>query len=68
MYKSREKIAVLCIGILIVLSIWGMLSVQCLAAEKNNDEKQSQIICVGSFEDTFNFVDNNGVRQNFSPN
>ena len=68
MYKSREKIAVLCIGILIVLSIWGMLSVQCLAAEKNNDEKQSQIIRVGSFEDTFNFVDNNGVRQNFSPN
>ena len=37
-----------------------MLSVHCLAAEKNNGEaqtKQQKIIRVGSFEDTFNYID-----------
>ena len=45
-----------------------MLSVHCLAAEKNNDEtqtKQQKIIRVGSFEDTFNYVDQNGVRRGY---
>ena len=43
-----------------------MLSVHCQAAETNNDEKQQpQIIRVGSFEDTFNYVDKNGVRRGY---
>ena len=42
-----------------------MLSVHCQAAETNNDEKQSQTIRVGSFEDTFNYVDKNGVRRGY---
>ncbi|WP_249307311.1 transporter substrate-binding domain-containing protein [Jingyaoa shaoxingensis] len=42
-----------------------MLSVYCQAAETNNDEKQSQTIRVGSFEDTFNYVDKNGVRRGY---
>ena len=45
-----------------------MLSVHCLAAENNNGEaqtKQQKIIRVGSFEDTFNYVDENGVRRGF---
>ena len=35
------------------------------AAETNNDEKQAQTIRVGSFEDTFNYVDKNGVRRGY---
>ena len=42
-----------------------VLTVPCRAAETNNDEKQSQIIRVGSFEDTFNYVDKNGVRRGY---
>ena len=42
-----------------------ILSVPCQAAEMNAIEKQSQIIRVGSFEDTFNYVDENGVRRGF---
>ena len=45
-----------------------MLSVHCLAAEKNNGEaqtKQQKIIRVGSFEDTFNYIDQNGVRRGY---
>ena len=38
------------------LMIWG---------EKNNDEKQPQIIRIGSFEDTFDYVDKNGVRRGY---
>ena len=41
-----------------------MLSVHCQAAEKNN-KKQPQTIRVGSFEDTFNYVDKNGVRRGY---
>lgn len=37
--------------------MWMMLSVHSQAAETNNDEKQAQTIRVGSFEDTFNYVD-----------
>ena len=42
-----------------------ILSVHCQAAETNHDEKQPQIIRVGSFEDTFNYVDKNGVRRGY---
>ena len=50
---------------LMVLGIWMVLTVPCRAAETNNDEKQSRIIRVGSFEDTFNYVDKNGVRRGY---
>ena len=65
MDKSRKKSAVLFVCILLVLGMWMMLSVHCQAAETNNDEKQSQTIRVGSFEDTFNYVDKNGVRRGY---
>ena len=68
MDKSRKKLAVLFVCILVVFGIWMMLSVHCLAAEKNNDEAQTteqKIIRVGSFEDTFNYADKNGVRRGY---
>ena len=65
MNKSRKKTAVLFAYIFVILGIWMMLSVHCQAAETNNDEKQPQTIRVGSFEDTFNYVDKNGVRQGY---
>ena len=48
-----------------ILGMWMMLSVHSQAAETNNDEKQAQTIRVGSFEDTFNYVDKNGVRRGY---
>ena len=65
MSKSRKKSAVLFACIFVILGMWMMSSVYCQAAETNNDEKQPQIIRVGSFEDTFNYVDKNGVRQGY---
>ena len=65
MDKSRKKSTVLCTGIFVFLGIWMVLTVPCRAAETNNDEKQSQIIRVGSFEDTFNYVDKNGVKRGY---
>ena len=65
MDKSRKKAAVLFTGIFVILGMWMMLSVHCQAAEKNNDEKQSQVIRIGSFEDTFDYVDKNGVRRGY---
>ena len=88
MYKSRKRLVVLCIGILVVLGMWMMLSVHCWAAETDNDKEQLQmakqdnstqqetkksdmqakeqkIIRVGSFEDTFNYIDKNGVRRGY---
>ena len=65
MDKSRRKSAVLFVCILVVWGMWMMLSVYCQAAEMNNDEKQPQTIRVGSFEDTFNYVDKNGVRRGY---
>ena len=65
MDKSRKKSAVRFAGIFAVLGMWMMLSVYCRAAETNRDEKQLQTIRVGSFEDTFNYVDKNGVRRGF---
>ena len=65
MDKSRKKSAVLFACIFVVLGMWMMLSVYCQAAETNKDEKQPQTIRVGSFEDTFNYVGKNGVRQGY---
>ena len=65
MNKSRKTSAVLFACIFVILGMWMMLSVYCQAAEANNDEKQPQTIRVGSFEDTFNYVDKNGVRQGY---
>ena len=65
MYKIRERSAVLCIAIFMVLGMWGMLSAHCLAIETNNDETQPQTIRIGSFEDTFDYVDQNGVRRGY---
>ena len=65
MDKSRKNSAVLFACIFVVLGMWMMLSVHCQAAETNNDEKQPQTIRVGSFEDTFNYVDKNGVRRGY---
>ena len=76
MYKSRKKSAVLCAGIFLALGMWVILSVYCRAAEINHDEKQPQtvrqpaateqkLIRMGSFEDTFDYVDENGVRRGF---
>ena len=68
MYKSRKKIAVLCAAIFMFLGMWMMLSVHCRAAETDNDEtqtKEQKIIRVGSFEDTFDYVDKNGVRRGY---
>ena len=64
----QKKIAVLCAVIFVFLGMWIMLSVHCRAAETNNDEtqtKQQKIIRIGSFEDTFNYVDQNGVRRGY---
>ena len=65
MDKSRKKSAVLFACIFLTLGMWMILSVHCRAAEKNNDEKQSQIIRIGSFEDTFDYIDENGVRRGY---
>ena len=65
MDKSRKKLAVLFACIFVILGMWTMLSVHCQAAETNKDEKQAQTIRVGSFEDTFNYVEKNGVRQGY---
>ena len=65
MDNNRKKSTVLCAGIFVFLGIWMVLTVPCRAAETDNDEKQSQIIRVGSFEDTFDYVDKNGVRRGY---
>ena len=65
MYKSRKKSDVLFAGIFVILGMWMILSVHCRVAEKNNDEKQSQIVRIGSFEDTFDYIDKNGVRRGY---
>ena len=68
MFKSRKKSAVLCAVLLMVLGMWMILSVHCWAAETNQDgtqTKEQKIIRIGSFEDTFNYVDQNGVRRGY---
>ena len=44
--------------------MWILCSVHCWAAETQYDERQ-QTIRVGSFEDTFDYVDEYGVRRGF---
>ena len=64
MNKSKKNLAVLCTAMFVIMGMWVMLSVHCQAAETNNDEKQqTQTIRIGAFEDTFNYVDKNGVRR-----
>ena len=68
MFKSGKKSAVLCAGLFVVLGMWMILSVHCWAAETNQDgtqTKEQKIIRIGSFEDTFNYVDQNGVRRGY---
>ena len=66
MNKSKKNLAVLCTSIFVILGMWLMLSVHCQAAETNNDEKQQpQTIRSGAFEDTFNYIDKNGVRRGY---
>ena len=65
MHKIRERSAVLCIAIFMVLGMWGILSAHCLAVETDNDETQPQTIRIASFEDTFDYVDQNGVRRGY---
>ena len=64
MYKRRKKTAVLGAGIFAVLGMWILFSVHCWAAETQYDDRQ-QTIRVGSFEDTFDYVDEYGVRRGF---
>ena len=68
MFKSRKRSAVLCAGLFVVLGMWMILSVHCWAAETNQDgtqTKEQKTIRIGSFEDTFNYVDQNGVRRGY---
>ena len=68
MFKSRKKSAVLCAGLFVVLGMWMILSVHCWAAETNQDgtqTKEQKTIRIGSFEDTFDYVDQNGVRRGY---
>ena len=64
MYKRRKRTAVLGAGVFVVLGMWILCSVHCWAAEPQYDDRQ-QIIRVGSFEDTFDYVDEYGVRRGF---
>ena len=64
MYKRRKRTAVLGAGVFVVLGMWILFSVHCWAAETQYDERQ-QTIRVGSFEDTFDYVDEYGVRRGF---
>ena len=64
MYKRRKRTAVLGAGVFVVLEMWILFSVHCWAAEPQYDDRQ-QIIRVGSFEDTFDYVDEYGVRRGF---
>ena len=66
--KSRKKLTVLCVAIFVFWGMWMMLTVHCRAAETNHDETQTneqKIIRIGSFEDTFDYVDKNGVRRGY---
>ena len=46
------------------MGMWILFSVHCWAAETQYDDRQ-QTIRVGSFEDTFDYVDEYGVRRGF---
>lgn len=61
MFKKGKRLAALWTVIFVVLSM--SLCVHGFAKEK--DASTSKIVRVGSFEDTFNFVDENGVRRGY---
>lgn len=61
MFKKGKRLAALWTVIFVVLSM--SLCVHGFAKEK--DASASKIVRVGSFEDTFNFVDENGVRRGY---
>lgn len=61
MFKKGKRLAALWTVIFVVLSM--SLCVHGFAKEK--DAFTSKIVRVGSFEDTFNFVDENGVRRGY---
>ena len=61
MYKSRKKSVILCAVVFAFFGMWMMLSIHGLAVET----REQKIIRVGSFEDTFDHVDKNGVRRGY---
>lgn len=66
--NTKKKLTVICAAIFVFWGMWMMLTVHCRAAETNHDETQTneqKIIRVGSFEDTFDYVDKNGVRRGY---
>ncbi len=76
MYKSRKKSVILYAAIFVFFGMWMMLSIHGLAVETNDNENplqtveqdestQQKIVRVGSFEDTFDYVDKNGVRRGY---
>ena len=76
MYNSRKKSVILYAAIFVFFGMWMMLSIHGLAVETNDNENplqtveqdestQQKIVRVGSFEDTFDYVDKNGVRRGY---
>ena len=61
--RKRRKLSALCACIIVVFGMWMMLPLHCMAQETKAEEER--IIRVGSFEDTFNYIDENGVRRGF---
>lgn len=57
MKKIYRKFGILCMSVFMAC----MLVLPCFARETDNNK----IIRVGSFEDTFNYVDENGVRRGY---
>ena len=57
MKKKYRKFGILCMSVIMAC----MLVLPCFAKETDNNK----IIRVGSFEDTFNYVDDNGVRRGY---
>ena len=61
--RKRRKLSALCACIIVIFGMWMILPLHCMAQETNAEEEK--IIRVGSFEDTFNYIDENGVRRGF---
>ena len=61
MYKNRKKPAILYVAVFVIFGMWMTLSIHGLAVET----REQKIIRVGSFEDTFDYVDKNGVRRGY---
>ena len=75
MFKNRKKLAAVCAGLFVVFGMCMIIPVNCQASEMNNDEnpqeidevktEEQKVIRIGSFEDTFNYIDDHGVRRGF---